>query len=41
MSAQLVGQLKAEREGGSVVVYGSDLRLNHVPDGVKIKAQKF
>jgi hypothetical protein len=24
-----------------VVVYGADVRLNHVPDGIKLKIEKF
>ena len=42
MSAQITGDLKAESESPTViVVYGADVRLNQVPDGLKIKMDKF
>jgi hypothetical protein len=41
-SANIVGGFKTETEGSSVVVvYGADVRLNHVPDGIQLKIQKF
>ena len=41
-SANIVGGFKTETEGTTVVVvYGADVRLNHVPDGIKLKIEKF
>jgi len=41
-SANLIGHFKTETEGTAVVVvYGADVRLNHVPDGIKLKIEKF
>ena len=41
-SANLLGGFKTETEGTTVVVvYGADVRLNHVPDGIKLKIEKF
>ena len=42
MSANIVGGFKTETEGATVVVvYGADVRLNRVPDGIKLKIEKF
>jgi hypothetical protein len=41
-SANIIGGFKTETEGTTVVVvYGADVRLNHVPDGINLKIQKF
>jgi hypothetical protein len=41
-SANIIGGFKTETEGATVVVvYGADVRLNHVPDGINLKIQKF
>ena len=41
-SANIIGGFKTETEGSTVVVvYGADVRLNHVPDGINLKIQKF
>ena len=41
-SANIIGGFKTETEGNTVVVvYGADVRLNHVPDGIKLKIDKF
>jgi hypothetical protein len=41
-SANILGGLKTETQGTSVVVvYGSDVRLDRAPDGVKLQIQKF
>jgi hypothetical protein len=41
-SANIVGGFKTETQGSTVVVvYGADVRLNHVPDGIKLNIQKF
>ena len=41
-SANIVGGLKTETEGTTiVVVYGADVRLNQVPDGIKLKRETF
>ena len=41
-SANILGGFKTETEGSTVVVvYGADVRLNHVPDGIALKIQKF
>jgi hypothetical protein len=41
-SANIIGGFKTETEGSTVVVvYGADVRLAHVPDGIKLKIQKF
>jgi hypothetical protein len=41
-SANIVGGFKTETEGQTVVVvYGADVRLNKVPDGIKLKIEKF
>lgn len=41
-SANIVGGFKTETQGPTVVVvYGADVRLNHVPDGIKLKIEKF
>ncbi len=41
-SANILGGFKTETEGATiVVVYGADVRLNHVPDGIKLKIEKF
>ena len=41
-SANIVGNFKTETEGQTVVVvYGADVRLNKVPDGIKLKIEKF
>jgi hypothetical protein len=41
-SANIIGGFKTETEGSTVVVvYGADVRLNHVPDGIVLKIQKF
>jgi hypothetical protein len=42
MSANILGGFKTETEGATVVVvYGADVRLNHTPDGIKLKIEKF
>lgn len=41
-SANIIGGFKTETQGSTVVVvYGADVRLNHVPDGIKLNVQKF
>ena len=41
-SANILGGFKTETQGSTVVVvYGADVRLNHVPDGIKLNIQKF
>jgi hypothetical protein len=41
-SANILGSFKTETEGTTVViVYGADVRLNHIPDGIKLKIEKF
>jgi hypothetical protein len=41
-SANIVGGFRTETVGSTVVVvYGADVRLNHVPDGIKLKIEKF
>jgi hypothetical protein len=41
-SANIIGGFKTETQGSTVVVvYGADVRLNHVPDGIKLTMQKF
>ena len=41
-SANIVGGFKTETQGSTVgVVYGADVRLNRVPDGIKLTIQKF
>jgi hypothetical protein len=41
-SANILGGFKTETQGTAVVVvYGRDVRLNRVPDGIKLQIQKF
>jgi hypothetical protein len=41
-SANILGGFKTETPSANVVVvYGKDVRLNRVPDGIKLQIQKF